>query len=136
MGLKINNEIGCDKGITSSAYVRINTYTIDKIGGYVNINYLTYLNKDESVTQVTYGINNNSINNIKLGTYLSIPIQKEISEDITNTSSFDDTQTTTKQTITKLVPDLSLLDNVNIFSFCYGKLKEKLLIDFNDIIDD
>ena len=136
MALKILNQIGCDQGITNEAYVRINSYRIDKQQGNIELNYSTFLNADAAKPAINIGIPfqmniNQPIHNIKLNEYFSIPLKKDVEEIITNTFN----EITTTQTITKQVPDLSILENINVFEFSYSKLKEKLLVSFDEIED-
>ena len=169
MALKILNTIGCDMGITSEAYVRINNYNIDKVNGYINISYSTYFNEDNSKNTTLNNImpigmiNGIPIKNIKIGDSMTIPIKKEITQKITTyqlepikkevTREIDTTidgvtttgKTTSIETVMEevpvvneskiSVPDMSILENVNVFQFCYEKLKEKLLLVFDNIID-
>ena len=197
MALKIQNEIGCDQGITDQAYIRINTYNIDKVNGNIDIHYSAYFNEEasKSMNIIDRPIMNRGLNqpirNNKIGDSLNIPLKKEVVQSVTTmqmqpvqkevireietiidgvTTTGITTQSTSSLTTNYLpklngsalvnslvsddgtmvtvmkevavvneyktmVPDLSILDGVDIFAFCYGKLKEKLLIDFNDILD-
>jgi len=169
MALKINNQIGCDQGITDQAYIRINTYNIDKVNGNIDIHYSTYLNEEASkpinmINSPTMNRSNGQpIRNNKIGDSFNIPLKKEvvqttttmqrqpIQKEVTSNieTTIDGVTTTEKKTtmeivmeevavtneVKTMVADMTLLDDVNVFAFCYDKLKQKLLIDFNDIVD-
>jgi len=169
MALKIKNQLGNDQGITAEAYVRINTYRIDKQQGNLELNYSTYFNEDaaKSVNQMNMlpmnRTNSQPIHNIKLGEYFNIslrkeitgttttmqmqPVQKEVTRETETTIDGVTTtgKTTTMESVMKEVAvvneyktsvvDLSILDGVNVFEYSYGKLKEKLLVYFDDIED-
>ena len=169
MALKIQNEIGCDQGITDQAYIRINTYNIDKVNGNIDIHYSAYFNEEasKSMNIIDRPIMNRGLNqpirNNKIGDSLNIPLKKEVVQSVTTMqmqpvqkevisnieTTIDGVTTTEKKTtmetvmeevavtneVKTMVADMTLLDDVNVFAFCYDKLKQKLLIDFNDIVD-
>jgi len=92
MALKIKSQIGCDQGITSEAYVRIDTYFIDKVNGSINIKFSAYLNEEASKVKTNSPLIapqnrlvGQPIRNLQIGENLSIPLKKEITEIVTTT---------------------------------------------------
>lgn len=170
MALKINTQLGCDQGITSEAYVRINQYNIDKASGVLNLNFSTYFNEAASKplqsNMMPARLSNSTgqpIINRQIGENLSIPLKKTITESVTieeprmvekevekvvsTTVNGKTTSETVKEmqmvremvSVTKEnireVPDMSIIAGIDIFEFCYAKLKEKLLESFADVVD-
>jgi hypothetical protein len=152
MGLKITTQIGTNRGLTSSAYVRISNYEISKTG-YVQLNLQIYQNEEDanpapSVTPIF-----KECLSLEIGSFLKIPIMKELTRTVKVNQLFDEVQTvllpkintdgtlgddeerevTVKVTRevdveqTYEVPDMSIVENQDIFTFGYTKLKEKLV---------
>lgn len=155
MALKITTQIGTDLGITSEAYVRIVNYNINK-NGVANFALQTFLNQADaaavsSATPGTPGIARSA----QIGDSLFVPLQKEVAQTVTvnkpvqkeievqeTLNKVDEdgqpyTETVTniviqtviepvEETVMVTVPDLSVLEDQDIFAFAYGKLKEKL----------
>jgi hypothetical protein len=143
MGLKINTTIGTDQGITSEGYVRITNYNINK-NGNLDFRIELFISQDES--NILSDVNNYrrvvpAINN-EVGTMLSFRLTKEvittnkvikkIIDDITG--EYIDTEV--DEDSVEIKADLSLLNDVSIFTYAYAKLKEKLELSFGDNIAD
>jgi hypothetical protein len=143
MGLKINTTIGTDQGITSEGYVRITNYNINK-NGNLDFRIELFISQDES--NILSDVNNYrrvvpALNN-EVGTMLSFRLTKEvittnkvikkIIDDITG--EYIDTEV--DEDSVEIKADLSLLNDVSIFTYAYAKLKEKLELSFGDNIAD
>lgn len=159
MALKITTQIGTDLGITSEAYVRIVNYNISK-AGFASFALHTFLNEADAAAIVvgapgSGGIARNNIigsditvslqKEVEVTNTVTRPVQKEVEveETVTTIGENGEPVTTTvtntviqtvlepvEETTTILVPDLSILENQDIFAFAYGKLKEKLSAEF------
>jgi hypothetical protein len=145
MGLKINAQIGTIDGITSEAYVRITNYSISK-NGFADFRIEAFMKKEDSASQEPHypGMpNGRTTQCAKIGTELRvslmadivkiIQIERPVLREITYTNGNGETVTETKEvlemvdeTVNVSVADLSQLEDVSIFTFAYGKLKEKL----------
>jgi hypothetical protein len=135
MGLKINTTIGTDQGITSEGYVRITNYNINKKN--LDFRIELFISQDES--NILSDVNNYrrvvpALNN-EVGTMLSFRLTKEvittnkvrkIIDDITG--EYIDTEV--DEDSVEIKADLSLLNDVSIFTYAYAKLKEKLELSF------
>jgi hypothetical protein len=159
MALKITKKIGTDQGITSEAYVRIVNYNINK-NGIANFALQTFLSQNDAPSLISNtpgalgSVRNNAIGDT-FQTFLqkeveekytvTKPVQKEVDvEQIVSTTDADGNPTTetvtqkvmqtvleeVEETRVALVPDLSLLAGQDIFQYAYGKLKEKLVVEF------
>jgi hypothetical protein len=155
MALKITKKIGTDLGITSEAYVRIVNYNINK-NGIANFALQTFMTEADAVAvnSNTPG-SPGTVRNVAIGDQFTVhlvkeetafhkivkPVQKEVEVDqVVTTQDADGNPVTEtiKQTVMQtvmeeveesypvFVPDLSGLKDQDIFSFAYGKLKEKL----------
>jgi hypothetical protein len=161
MALKITKEIGTDAGITSEAYVRIVNYNINK-SGIAHFSLQTFMSQaDVPALYVNGPGNSGAVKNNAIGetfevllqeevieTYTTMkPVQKEvqIEESIVSINEEGETVTelvtkTINQTVmeeveetrTVYVPDLTLLEGIDIFEFAYGKLSEKLSLEFGE----
>lgn len=167
MGLKITTQIGTDKGITNEAYIRISSYNIQKSGQALFIIELYMVQPipqelGETPVFIESCLNREIGNSflvileksVKLSRTIQVPIQKDIiiTEIITTPSLIEGEspiETSVEKTETRtvmedvienydiMVPDLSILNDVSIFTFAYGKLKEKLQTSFGieNVID-
>ena len=152
MGLKITTQIGTNKGLTSSAYVRISNYEISKTG-YVQLNLQIYQNEEDANQPPLETPIFKECSSFEIGSFLKIPIMKELTRTVKVNQLFDEVQTvllpklnadgtlgedeereiTVKVTRevdveqTYEAPDMSIVENQDIFTFGYTKLKEKLV---------
>lgn len=101
MALKILSQIGTDRGITSEAYVRISQYNVNKVGCSAIFNLSVFLNQADSVGDPLE--------------WPKVAKSQEIGDQLSVSFS------------TEEGCDLSSIEGTNIFSFGYGKLKEKLV---------
>lgn len=150
MGLLVKTQIGTDQGITDSLYIRIANYQINKQGS-ANFQLQLFMSKADATSQpgAMYMMGNTARNNA-IGDSLNVPLTKEVSITRTGTRPASrevkhevvttiDGVSTTSETIgweqyqedytweeKTQVADLSPLVGVDIFTFAYGKLKEKL----------
>jgi hypothetical protein len=130
MGLKINTTIGTDQGITSEGYVRITNYNINK---NLDFRIELFISQDES--NILSDVNNYrrvvpALNN-EVGTMLSFRLTKEITTNKVIKKIIDDItgeyiDTEVDEDSVEIKADLSLLNDVSIFTYAYAKLKEKL----------
>jgi hypothetical protein len=139
MALKITTQIGTDKGITSEAYVRIADYQISKYGS-ANFRLELFQSQANSVPTSTFSLFSGQARNQEIGEYLSVPLTKEVEKtreaqirvevDVEATDEVPAHKTWVMQdveeTYTDVVPDLTPLEEIDIFEFAYGKLKAKL----------
>ena len=149
MGLSIKTQIGTLDGLTSKAYVRIVNYNISK-QGYANFTLETFMSKEDSII----GFSAESPSMIKrptqsnqIGTDFRVSLTKEVSKvilvpgvvsrEVSYTNAEGEVITETKdfnemveQTTTEQFPYINQLEDVSIFTFAYGKLKEKLQNEF------
>lgn len=149
MGLSINTQIGTLDGLTSKAYVRITNYNISK-QGYANFTLETFLSKEDSIFQpastMTAQLPRPTQSN-QIGNDFRVSLTKEVSKVIlvpgivsrevsyTNAEGVVVTETKdinemVEQTVTEEVPYINQLEDVSVFTFAYGKLKEKLQKEF------
>lgn len=138
MALKIITPIGTDKGITSEAYVRISNYSLNKYG---SATFTIEIYQSES------DINSNSdhfasqVTNQQIGKNILVMLNKTIVEQLSfPTSGIDEEGNQlpdTIESVSKLVPDLSSAQGIDIFTFGYSHLKAKLIELFGEdnIID-
>jgi hypothetical protein len=145
MGLRINTQVGTSDGITNEAYIRITNYTISKTGN-MSLNIETFLNIENSIMpvygQYTPGSMTSTRNN-QIGDTLTLSLTKQIDKEvsiermvpteITYTdengnivTEIRDILKTVTETIQVTVADFLPITESDIFTFAYGKLKEKL----------
>lgn len=163
MALKITAQIGTNRGITNSAYLRIVNYQISKFG-YLQLNTQMFLNEEQALISVGQIVAGMECFNVQIQNILTIPLAKTLTRTVNKivmveeeyekkTPIYDengkltgtyDTETSTHKVPKQMdveeeyqVPDLSLIENQDIFSFGYAKLKEKLIETFGaeNIID-
>jgi hypothetical protein len=151
MGLKITTQIGTDKGITSEAYVRIADYQVNKYGS-ANFRLELFQSQDDSMVSTSGPLAFGSqAKNQQIGDSLNVPLTKEVEKTRTAQRSVEvDVEATddapahktwvmqdVEETYTAVVPDLTPLEEVDIFEFAYGKLKTKLqgLFGANSVVD-
>lgn len=133
MALKITTQIGTDKGITSEAYVRISDYQISKNGSaYFKIEL--FQNQEESIPTQNSPLSNGylSSKNTAIGESLYVSLTNTITTNETVThptmnADGESIETTEVREITKVIPDLSSAQGVDIFTFGYTHLKAKLV---------
>jgi hypothetical protein len=109
MALKITTQIGTDKGITDEAYVRISSYNLQTAG---SATFYIQIYENESVakgeTPELAGLARNS----QIGDMIVVALNSTI-------ENKDGTKT--------IVKDLSPAVGVDIFTFGYASLKDKLV---------
>lgn len=139
MALKITAQIGTDKGITSEAYVRIADYQVSKHGS-ANFRLELFQSQADSVPSATPSPYGSQAKNQQIGEFMSVALTKEVEKTRTIQKSVEvDVEATddapahktwvmqdVEETYTATVPDLSSLEDVDIFEFAYGRLKAKL----------
>lgn len=139
MALKITAQIGTDKGITSEAYVRIADYQVSKHGS-ANFRLELFQSQADSAPSSTPSPFGSQARNQQIGEFMSIALTKEVEKtrtvqrnvevDVEATDEVPAHKTWVMQdvveTYTATVPDLSSLEDIDIFEFAYGKLKMKL----------
>lgn len=132
MALQILASIGTDRGITKEAYIRIADYQISKQGS-ANFRTELFMNKEDSkAAQGLPFFGQNQARNIEIGESISVSLLKEVKEVVTTKTTQTNgdgvqTEVETKSEISKLVPDLSSAEGVDVFVFGYTHLKEKLV---------
>jgi hypothetical protein len=149
MALKITKSIGTNRGITSEAYVRIADYQISKFG---SANFRLQLFMDEAAAKESNSMMGSQAQNIEIGESLSVSLMSEVEETYTYTQTVQEEKDVVKtytneageeisETVKEMVPvekemtgtrksmvvDLSSVQGVDIFTFGYAKLKEKLI---------
>ena len=110
MALKITIPIGTDKGITDEAYVRISSYNLQKGGSatfQIEILQNESIAKEANVMQIP-----NLAKNAQIGDMIWIPLTSEVTDEEGNKS---------------FVVDLSPAEGVDIFTFGYSNLRDKLV---------
>jgi hypothetical protein len=157
MALKITTQIGTDQGITSEAYVRITNYELNKFGSAsFRIELFQSEEEIVAGAEFGMRSYGNTARNQQIGEYLYVALTKEVEETITRTRTIQvpvvtqNEETTVdvdgnpvtsivdvtnyemqeeeyEETITKVVPDLSSAEEVDIFAFGYSHLKAKLV---------
>ena len=100
MALKINTQIGTDRGITSEAYVRIANYSIAKTGS-AHFQLQLFLNKEEAVAINPQSPYMSSAVNQQIGNNLYVSLLKEVATDVIQTRSMP-----SQQPVEKKVPML------------------------------
>lgn len=159
MALKITKKIGTDMGITNEAYIRIVNYNINK-NGVANFALQTFMSAAdaEAITTSLPG-SAGTVKNVAIGDHFIVnllkeeqgiqrvmrPIQKEVEVEQTVTTMDEDGNPVTELVVEKVmqtimeeveetypifVPDFTSLKEQDLFSFAYGKLKEKLALEF------
>ena len=98
MALKIIKEIETEKGLTSEAYVRISGYSITKYAGLSLIIEVFKSQSDLNGLTTPFSINNVISKSSEIGQYIYV-------------NPFD----------------INVLDSMNISTYGYNKLKEKLI---------
>ena len=132
MALKITTQIGTDKGITSEAYVRISNYQLSKFGS-ANFHIEIYQSEEEaaSTADIIPGILIGQAKNQQIGDNIYVSLTTQVEETISVPQSGQDEDgnplPNVDQVITKVVPDLSSAEGVDIFTFGYSHLKSKLV---------
>lgn len=114
MAVKITAQIGTDKGITSEAYVRIADYQVSKYG-YANLRLEIFQSAADAAPEGANPMMSvaGQARNQQIGDSLSIPLVKQVENE--------------EEGPIVIVPDLSSVEDKNVFEFGYGKLKEKLV---------
>lgn len=149
MALKITKSIGTSRGITSEAYVRIADYQISKSG---SANFRLQLFMSEADAKSSTTMMGAQAQNFEIGESLSVSLMHEVEETYTYTQTVQEEKEVVKtytneageevsETVKEMVPvekemtgtrksmvvDLSPAQVVDIFTFGYAKLKEKLI---------
>jgi hypothetical protein len=149
MALKITKSIGTNRGITQNAYVRIADYQISKFG---SANFRIQLFMDEAAAKESNSMMGSQAQNIEIGESLNVSLMSEVEETYTYTQTVQEEKDVVKtytneageeisETVKEMVPvekemtgtrksmvvDLSSVQGVDIFTFGYAKLKEKLI---------
>jgi hypothetical protein len=105
MGLKITTPIGTDKGITEEAYVRIAGYNLQKAGSATFTTEI-FMNQEDSDSMM------NTCKNSQIGDMIVVSLNTEVENEDGKKS---------------IVTDLSPAVGVDIFTFGYASLKDKLV---------
>lgn len=156
MALKITAQIGTDKGITSEAYVRISNYQVSKFGSANFQVEIFQSEEDATpATNGIPGMMAGQARNQQIGETLYVSLTKEVTETVTKTrtvtvpvvtqneettvneegetvtytvdvTTYESQEEEYEETFTKIVPDLSSAESVDIFEFGYSHLKTKL----------
>jgi len=163
MALKILKEIGTNKGITSGAYIRIYNYQISK-AGYLQLNIQMFLSEEKAVVPFDQIVAGDECFNSDIQNMVKIPLVRKGTKTVKKTIQveeehefkipvLDDNGNYTNEFRTEKVmttvpkevdaeeeydiPDLSLIQGVDVFAFGYAKLKEKLQASFGaeNIVD-
>ena len=156
MALKITAEIGTNRGITNSAYLRIVNYQISKFG-YLQLNTQMFLNEEQASVPMGQIVAGMECFNIQIQNMLMIPLTKTLTRTVNKmvmveeeyekkTPIYDEngqltgnfnTETATHSIPKQMdveeeyqVPDLSLIENQDIFAYGYAALKTKLIQTF------
>lgn len=159
MALKITKKIGTDMGITNEAYIRIVNYNINK-NGIANFALQTFMSATDAVAiSSNVPGSAGTVRNAAIGDHFTVhllkeevktqkvmkPVQKEVEIEQTVGIEDEDGNPLTEvvkqkvlQTVMEeveepysyFVPDLSSLKEQDLFTFAYGKLKEKLSEEF------
>jgi hypothetical protein len=149
MALKITKSIGTNRGITSEAYVRIADYQISKFG---SANFRLQLFMDEAAAKESNSMMGSQAQNFEIGESLNVSLMSEVEETYTYAQTVQEEKDVVKtytneageeisETVKEMVPvekemtgtrksmvvDLSPVQGVDIFTFGYAKLKEKLI---------
>ena len=156
MALKITTQIGTDKGITNSAYLRIVNYQISKFG-YLQLNTQMFLSEEQASVPMGQIVAGMECFNIQIQNMLMVPLTKTLTRTVNKTVMVEeeyekktpiydedgkltgtyDTETSTHKVPKQMdveeeyqVPDLSLIENQDIFAYGYAVLKTKLIETF------
>jgi hypothetical protein len=123
MGLKINNALGTDQGITNEGYIRITNYNINK-NGYLDFRIELFTSQAEANSFVDI-TNHNPIlitaKNNEIGEVLIVRLTKKITttkrviKRVTNDETGEIVDNEVDEDTITDVADLSQLINVNIF---------------------
>jgi len=153
MALKITTQIGTNRGITSEAYLRIVNYQISKMG-YLQLNVQMFLSEEIASTPIDQIVSGMECFNTEIQNSFKIPLTKTLTRTVKKTVSVDEekelkipimdgdggftNEFKTEMSTIKVqkemdveeeyqVPDLSIIEGQDIFTFGYTKLKEKLI---------
>lgn len=123
MGLKINTEIGTNKGITNEGYVRIEKYDINKHVGTLNVDVGLYQNQSiaQSASLIEFPTSDIYI-------FEKYPNSSYLSQNIDVKSTYTFPLTASIQISGSYVDviDVSILQSQSVFEFAYPKLKTEL----------
>jgi hypothetical protein len=142
MAIKITKQIGTDLGITSEAYLRITNYNVQK-GGFANFQTQLYLNAEAATSASSLypgpAMGGQTARNQQIGDNLNVdlrvPSESIVYRTVTTPSqsigesgsiTYTNVETQVSESVTIMVPDLSQVEEANIFEFGYAKLKEKV----------
>jgi hypothetical protein len=163
MALKITKQIGTNRGITDSAYIRIVNYSINKYG-YLQLTTQMFLTEEQASTPLDQIVSNMECFNYEVDNSFKIPLTKTLTRTVNKIVMVDEeyekktpimdengiftnnftTETSTQKVPKQMdveeeyqVPDLSLIENQDIFAYGYTALKTKLIETFGaeNIID-
>ena len=156
MALKVNTQVGTNKGITNELYVRISVYQINKVG-FLRGNLELFMNEDDSkLPESEITSRNLRCYNSQIDDHVIIPLGKlgektlkvrkphTTIEEVTETSYVKGedgkmeviTKTVPKHITREMeveeklsvkVPYIDLIKNVDVFEFTYTILKDKLI---------
>lgn len=132
MALKITTQIGTDKGITSEAYVRISNYSLSKFGS-ANFQIEIYQSEEDAapLTTSTPAMMTGQARNQQIGDMIYVSLNKAVEETISYPVTGVDVDGNPLpdrvETVTRIVPDLSSAEDIDIFTFGYSHLKAKLV---------
>lgn len=156
MALKITVPIGTDLGITSEAYVRIANYQLSKFGSAnFQLEIFQSEENAAAINGSLPIVMAGQARNKQIGETLYVALTKEVTESVTKTrmvqvpvvtqneettvndagetvtytvdvTNYEMQEEEYEETFTKIVPDLSSAEGVDIFEFGYSHLKTKL----------
>ena len=152
MALKILKEIGTNKGITSNAYIRIYNYQISK-SGYLQLNIQMFQSEEQATVPFDQVVAGMECFNADIQNMVKIPLVKTLTRTVKKAVPTDEekefkiplkndagdytgefkTEISSIRVIKEMdveeeyqVPDLTLIENQDVFAFGYAKLKESL----------
>ena len=152
MALKITKQIGTNRGITDSAYIRIVSYSINKYG-YLQLSTQMFLTQEQASTPLDQVVAGMECFNYEIGNMFKIPLTKTLTRTVNKivmveeeyekkTPIYDEDGKLTNNFNTEIsthkmprqmdvveeyqVPDMSIIEGQDIFQFGYSYLKQKL----------
>ncbi len=163
MALKITKQIGTNRGITDSAYIRIVNYSINK-NGYLNLNTQMFSSSEEASVDLDKVVAGMECFNYEIGNMFKIPLTKTLTRNVEKTvmvqeeyersipimgedgnftgefrkeMAMGDVPRQVEVEEEYQVPDMSIIENRDIFAFGYEKLKANLatLFGAENVID-
>lgn len=127
MALKITTQISTDKGVTSEAYVRIVEYVVSKYG-HARFRHETYLSEADAPVIGAYNPTTlqGSAKNFQIGEETQVSLLVQVPVTLPEGTE-EGAPVTPPVPAPTMVPDLSPVEEGNIFEYGYGELKKKLV---------